>query len=154
MNTITNQALPELIKFCQIVHLTGAGKKVTGIQSDRYQQHEFLGGEMNDILMAADLVISRAGLAAVTEFCILGKPAILVPLPNSHQENNASYFAEKGAAIVIQQQNLSPNILADKIKKLTEDKQALSILGENIKKMMKPGANKLITDEIIKFSEK
>jgi UDP-N-acetylglucosamine--N-acetylmuramyl-(pentapeptide) pyrophosphoryl-undecaprenol N-acetylglucosamine transferase len=153
LNTIVNQALPDLVKFCQIFHLTGAGKKVTGIQSDRYQQHEFLNDEMNDVLMAADLIISRAGLAAVTEFCTLSKPVILVPLPNSHQENNASYFAEKGAAMVIQQQNLSPSILADKIKKLIGDKHALSMLTENIKKMMKPGANRLITDKIFKLAE-
>jgi len=154
LNTITNQALPDLIKYCQVIHLTGEGKKVKGIESDRYQQYEFLGDEMKNVLAAADLIISRAGLAAVTEYSILGKPVVLIPLPHSHQENNAEYFAEKGAAVVIKQQNLSPDILNDKIEKLLEDRHALTILSNNMKKMMKPKASELIVDEIIKLIEK
>ena len=148
VNTIVNQALPELIKFCQIIHLTGVGKKVTGIASEQYQQFEFLEEEMKDVLVAADLVVSRAGLSVLTEFSILGKPVILIPLPKSHQEENAEYFSEKGAAKVIHQKNLSPRILVSKVKELLNDKAALNILSSKIGKMTKPQATAMIVEQI------
>jgi UDP-N-acetylglucosamine--N-acetylmuramyl-(pentapeptide) pyrophosphoryl-undecaprenol N-acetylglucosamine transferase len=148
INSIINQALPGLIEICQVIHITGYGKKVTGIASNRYQQYEFLTDDMPHLLAAADLIVSRAGLSALTEFSILGKPVILIPLPDSHQEENAQYFSEKNAAIVMEEKNISPSIIADKIKELLADKNSLMMLSATIKKMIKPNATDTLIGEI------
>jgi len=153
LNTIVNQSLSELINICQIIHLTGAGKHVTGIESPRYHQYEFLTEDMKDVLTAADLVVSRAGLSALTEFSLLGKPIILVPMYKSHQEDNADYFALKGAAHVIKQQNLSPGILVNKVNELLTDNNARSELSKKISTMIKPNATENIIQEITKLLE-
>jgi UDP-N-acetylglucosamine--N-acetylmuramyl-(pentapeptide) pyrophosphoryl-undecaprenol N-acetylglucosamine transferase len=60
--------------------------------------------EMQDAYAAADLVISRAGALSISELNICGKPAILIPLPtatNHHQDINANFMEENGAAIII-----------------------------------------------------
>lgn len=148
LNTIVNQALPELVKVCQIIHLTGPGKRVTGLPNDRYHQYEFLGEEMKDALAAADLIISRAGLSSLTEYALLAKPVILVPLPNSHQEENAGYFSEKGAAMLIRQDDLTPGRLVSRITSLLNDRAALALLSDTIKKMIKPNAAEVIAQYI------
>lgn len=149
LNLIVNQALPEITKFSQVIHLTGKGKRINSTVSGNYQQHEFLNEEMGDALAVADIVISRAGLSAITEFSILSKPAILIPLPKSHQELNAEYYGDKKAAVIIKQKDLSPKILVSKLRDMLNDKQALSLLSSNISGIMKPDAAKKIADEII-----
>lgn len=151
INFLINQALSELIKFCQIIHITGQGKHVTGIDSSNYQQYEFITQELKDLLAAADLIVSRAGLSALTEYSILGKPVILIPLPNSHQEANAQYYAEKNAAILLEERNISPTILAAKIREILSDKKGLSLLSEQISRMAKPDSTGLIIDQINKL---
>ena len=153
LNTIINQALSELIKNCQIIHLTGPGKHVTGIESSRYHQYEFLTEDMKDVLTAADIVVSRAGLSALTEYSLLQKPTIIVPMYKSHQEDNANYFAEKGAAYVIKQQNLSPGILINKVNELLMNDHAREQLSKKIGTIIKPNATENIIQEIIKLLE-
>lgn len=153
LNTITNQSLPELVKFCQVVHLTGSGKHVTGIEHENYQQYEFINKEMPDLLAAADIVVSRAGLSSLTELSVLGKPSIIIPMPDSHQEKNANYYSEKEAALVIYQQNLSPKIFIEKISNLLKDPNKLNFLSDNIKKMILPNAVNVISTEILKINE-
>lgn len=164
LNKIIYEALPQLLPFCQIVHSTGKGKyldvklwfpkadeKLQSLLSQNYRQYEFIKEEMKDALAVADLVISRAGLAALSEFSLTGKSVILVPLPESHQEENADYFEEKNATIVIHQANLSPSILVNKIKYLLDNQGLLTKLGENIQKMIRPDAAKNIVAEIFRL---
>jgi len=151
LNTVVNQSLPELIKICQIIHLTGAGKHVTGVESSRYHQYEFITEDMKDVLAASDLIVSRAGLSALTELSLLHKPIILVPMYKSHQEDNAEYFEEKGAAFVIKQQNFSPGILVNKVKELLADDDAREQLSKKIGTMIKPNATENIIQEITKL---
>jgi len=162
LNKIVYEALPQLLSICQIIHSTGKSKgldvkiwfpkadeKLQKLLSENYHQFEYIQEEMKDALAVADLVITRAGLAALTEFSILGKPLIIVPLPESHQEENADYFEEKSAAIVIHQTNLSPSILVNKIKYLLENRGLLNKLSESINKMIKPEAAKNIVEQIL-----
>jgi len=161
LNKIVYEALPQLLSFCQIIHSTGRGKgldiktwfpkadeKLQNLLSENYHQFEFIKEEMKDALAVADLVITRAGLAALTELSILGKPLIIIPLPESHQEENADYFEEKNAAAVIHQANLSPSILVNKIKYLSDNQDLSTKLSENIKKMIKQEAAENIVQEI------
>ncbi len=154
LNTLVNQALPELLDICQVIHITGRGKRVSGTDRSNYHQYEFLTSEYIHALRCSNIVVSRAGLSALTEFVSLKKPVVLVPLRNSHQEINAQYFAEKNAAVVIEQDNLSPKILVAKIKELLADENSLAILSDNIAGMMKVNAQSIIVDQIIRLTSK
>ncbi len=102
---------------------------------------------MAEAYAAADTVVSRAGMGVLTELSYLGKPAILIPMPDSHQEDNAKIFKDKDAAIVLNQKELTPEALTKNIKKLLDDEALRGKLSDNIKKVIKRGANK----EVIKI---
>ncbi len=148
INQLVVQALPKLVKFCQIIHLTGGKLKKEGLTKfSRYHSYDFLTDRMKDALAAADLVISRAGLSTLTELSFLGKPTILIPIPNSHQEKNAQYFQERGAAVVLPEKNLTPDKFVEEIRKILFDQSKLNELSERIKTMIKSGAE----DRMIKI---
>lgn len=152
LNGIVQQAVPALVERCQIVHCTGLGKSVAGIAHHRYQQHEFIGEYMADVLAAATLVISRAGLSSLSELCVLKKPSIVIPMPDSHQEVNAEYFRERSAALVIKQADLSPTKLVDTILSILGDQELREQLQRHIGAIMHANATTLITQEIINLT--
>ena len=132
--------MPDLLPVCQIVHLTGYGKKTAAdIKNDNYQSFEFLDqNEVLRLMAAADLVVSRCGLGVLTELSALGKAAILIPMPHSHQEDNAGFFKDRAAAVVLDQDNLSADSLSSEIKKIISDAKLRGGLSQNIIKVMKP----------------
>ena len=93
--------------------------------------------DMGAAYKAADLVISRAGASSISEFCLIGKPVILVPSPNvaeDHQTKNAMALVNKDAAIYVKDCE-APGILIDKAINTVTDIQKLNSLSENIKKL-------------------
>ena len=151
LNQLVWQSLPELAKFCQIIHLTGKNKLPDfKNQFIGYKVYEFLEPDKLALAyFASDLVISRCGLGVLTELSSLAKPAILIPLPHSHQEENADIFRQKEAAIVLKQNQLTVQIFIDNIEKLINDQTLRKKLSQNIGQFFKPEANKKIC-EIIK----
>lgn len=99
---------------------------------------------MAEAYTAADIVVSRAGMGVLTELSSLGKVAILIPMPDSHQEDNAEIFSKKRAAIVLNQKELTVDKLAGNIKKLLEDEKLKNKLSNNIKKVIKEGNKDII----------
>lgn len=142
INSLLVKASPQLLKTCQIVHLTGRGKKIeTGIQDKSYQSFEFLDqDEVLSLMAAADLVISRCGFGVLTELSSLGKAAILIPMPKSHQEDNATYFKSREAGVVLNQLELSPEKLISEVERVMADSKLRAGLSRNIGKIMKPAA--------------
>ncbi|MEK7580613.1 MAG: undecaprenyldiphospho-muramoylpentapeptide beta-N-acetylglucosaminyltransferase [Patescibacteria group bacterium] len=153
MNHLIIEALPELTTFAQVIHLSGESKSL-GAKSNHYKQYSFLQEELKDAYAAADLVITRAGMGVLTELSILGKPSIIIPIPDSHQEANADYFAERGAAVVLPQNNLTPQILIEKIKDLIAHKEKLSLYQEKIKTIMPTDATQKLADIIYDYRNK
>lgn len=145
-------ATEELVKFCNVLHITGRGKKGLNTKSPDYKDAEFLPGGMNEALDKAEVVITRAGLGIISELSVLGKPAILIPLAGP-QEENAHFLEEKNAAIVYHEKNLTPEKFSDKIKELLNNKSKQKSLSENIKKINKPDAAQTIATEIIKLGK-
>ena len=139
INEIIIKIVPELVKFCQIIHLTGQKQgqmsNVKCQMSERCHQYEFLKQDMSDAYAAADLVISRAGMGVLTELSVLGKPTILIPIPDSHQESNAKYFVDQKAVILMNQKDLTPEILLNKIGSLVSSADQRAILSLNISKL-------------------
>ncbi len=142
INELIFSSVSELTKFCQIIHLTGKGKlPVQEISLANYQVFEFLNNEeVLDLMRAADLVISRAGMSALSELSLLNKAALLIPIPKSHQEENAAVFAQARAAIVLKQDELTAAKLITEIRNLLADGQERVRLSNSIGKVIKRGA--------------
>ncbi|GHT00902.1 UDP-N-acetylglucosamine--N-acetylmuramyl-(pentapeptide) pyrophosphoryl-undecaprenol N-acetylglucosamine transferase [Bacteroidia bacterium] len=98
----------------------------------------------------ADLIVSRAGAGSISEFCILGKPVILVPSPNvaeDHQTKNAQALMKKGAAVLITDDRAIKDLLPQTLELIHSDER-LKKLSTNISKLAHPDAAKKIVDEI------
>lgn len=151
LNELVYDSLSELTKHFVVVHITG--NKVTGeteISNQNYQAHTFLQVEaLAGIMKQASIVVSRAGLGTLTELSFLSKPTVIIPMPNSHQEDNANFFQEKNAAIVLAQGSCTPHKFIDTVINLSQDAYGLSELGQFIHLIIKPGS----TDAIINLMQ-
>lgn len=102
---------------------------------------------MSTCMATADLVICRAGAITLSEIQAMGKPAILIPSPNvaeNHQYHNAMALVNKGAAEIIEESQLTGELLMQKADKLLIDPQNLAKISENSKKMAIIDANERI----------
>lgn len=112
--------------------------------------------DMGAAYKAADLVISRAGASSISEFCLIGKPVILVPSPNvaeDHQTKNAMALVNKDAAIYVKDCE-APIVLIDKAIETANNEQKLNSLSENIKKLGLKNSADVIADEVVKLARK
>ena len=112
--------------------------------------------DMGAAYQAADLVISRAGASSISEFCLIGKPVILVPSPNvaeDHQTKNAMALVNKDAAIYVKDAD-APAVLIKKAVGIVEDAKKLASMSENIKKLGLKNSADVIADEVIKLATK
>ena len=110
--------------------------------------------DMGAAYRAADLVISRAGASSISEFCLIGKPVILVPSPNvaeDHQTKNALALVNKDAALYVKDIE-APDTLLDTALKTVNDEAKLASLNENIKKLGLKNSADVIADEVIKLA--
>ena len=103
----------------------------------------------------ADLIISRAGAGSISEFCLLGKPVILVPSPNvaeDHQTKNALALVNNDAAIYVKDAEAVDKLVKTAIETVKNDER-LKELSENISKMAFHNSADVIADEVIKLAE-
>lgn len=123
-------------------------------QLDKYPQHpvklvEFI-SHMDLAYAVADLIISRAGAGSISEFCLVGKPVILVPSPNvaeDHQTKNATALTEKNAAILVPDADASQCLIPLALDTV-HNTERLQELSTNIRKLALPDAANKIVDEI------
>ena len=111
--------------------------------------------DMNAAYSAADLVVSRAGAGSISEFCLLGKPVILVPSPNvaeDHQTKNAMALVEKDAAVYIKDSEAEKQLICSAIELVNNDDK-LNKLSENIKKLAFKDSAKVIANEVCKLAD-
>ena len=111
---------------------------------------------MNAAYTAADLVVSRAGAGSISEFCLLGKPVVLVPSPNvaeDHQTKNAMALVDKGAAVYIKDSEAEEKLITTAIE-LVNDEKKLKALSENIKKLAFSNSANIIAEEVCKLADK
>ena len=104
----------------------------------------------------AGLVISRAGAGTISELCLVGKPAILVPSPNvaeDHQTKNALALVEKRAALMIQDAEIDEKLFPEAFR-LINDLEECNQLSEKIKTLAKLNATNNIVDEVEKLMQK
>ncbi|HEU4677386.1 MAG TPA: glycosyltransferase, partial [Candidatus Paceibacterota bacterium] len=138
VNQLILDSLDELLPDYTIVHQTGkANFEVTRLSAETlitneslkayYRPTPFLdAATLNDVYGTADIIVSRAGSTSIYEIALHGKPAILIPIPEeiSHdQRSNAYAYARAGAAVVLEEANVSDALLRAEIDRIMQDKQ-------------------------------
>ncbi len=138
---INNLVTPALIEFCNVIHVTGPNKTAAIPKTTkRYHQFELLKENFSEALHKADLVVSRAGFGSITEFAALGKASIIIPIPRSHQEDNAQWLEDHQAAMMLLQDTLTPETFAQEIQRLLLNTTKLDQLRTNIGKLLPSNA--------------
>ena len=136
VNTAVRNILPQLLPEFQVVHLCGKGKKdesLTGLTG--YVQYEYIEEELADLFAMADIVISRAGANAICELQALKKPNLLIPLSanasRGDQILNARSFEKQGFSMVLEEEEITDQVLLDAVKKLFENRDTYRRAMEN-----------------------
>lgn len=138
LNGLVAASAKELDTITQIIHLTGKGKAspVAGRMPGYHSFEFFTGEQMAQAYAAADLVVARAGLATITELSFLGKPAIIIPMPDTHQVDNARLLETHDAARVLDEPVLERNFFIKEVRELLEHADRRQELGRNIAALM------------------
>src|SRR3989338_6767703 len=138
LNQCIEKAAHELLTFTQIIHVTGKGKAVH-IQHEYYRAKNFLNlSVMADALQIADVIISLAGLGAITECATVKKAPILVPLPYSHQEINAAILANNMAALHLSQEKMTTIQLVTTVQKMLTNTTETQRMGTKLFELLQP----------------
>ena len=148
----------DLIKESGLQFIWQTGKYYSAEIAERLKGQELPNLKVTDFITdmgsayrAADLVISRAGASSISEFCLIGKPVILVPSPNvaeDHQTKNALALSTRGAAIYIKDAE-APEILLQTAIDTVNEADKLKSLSENVLKLALPDSANIIAKEVI-----
>ena len=127
VNKAVRDALPELLKDFQVVHICGKDKIDNMLLTTRgYKQFEYVKAELKDIFAMADVVISRAGANAICELLALQKPNLLIPLmagSRGDQILNAKSFESQGYSKVLMEDDITTQLLVDTVHELYFNKK-------------------------------
>ncbi len=163
VNELILDSLDELLPDFNIIHQTGkqhfsiialsARELITDDTIlDRYHPIAFIDAKtLNDALFAATLVISRAGSTSIHEIAVHGKPAILIPISEevSHdQQSNAYAYARTGAAVVIEESNLTDGLLRAEIDRIMQNREAYDDMVASAKSFAKKDAKTRICETV------
>ena len=152
----------DLIKNGDVQFIWQTGKFYSAEIAERLKGHKMPQLKVLDFISdmaaaykAADLVISRAGASSVSEFCLLGKPVILVPSPNvaeDHQTKNALALVHRDAALYVKDVEAKEKLLPLAIATVHDDAK-LESLSKNVLKLALPDSARIIAQEVIKLAE-
>jgi UDP-N-acetylglucosamine--N-acetylmuramyl-(pentapeptide) pyrophosphoryl-undecaprenol N-acetylglucosamine transferase len=145
-------------RSCRVIHQTGEVdyQRTLTLYKEKGLEAEvtpFI-QDMAGVYREADLVVSRAGAGAVFEMAAMGKPSLLIPYPfaaNRHQETNARFLVEAGAAEMILQENLTAEVLAERLETFMENRAALEKMGQAAKRVSKSDATQRIADLLLEL---
>ena len=119
---------------------------------ENLQIHKFI-SQMDFAYSVANLVISRAGAGTISELCLVGKPAILIPSPNvseDHQTKNALALVDKNAALIVRDSEIDEKLFSTAFE-VVNDLEKCNNLSRKIMTLAKPEATKTIVDEVEKL---
>jgi len=169
LNQTVCHALPELLKQCQVLHISGsnlfnetrdlAEQTLTGVETrQRYRLEPYMDEEMPLALQAADLVLCRSGASVLSELAVLGKPSVLVPLPpaigSSPQEANAAMFQREHAAEVILNDLLKPEAMIERVTYILSQPACLQTMSDAATTLAKPDATQEIVETIVTLAKR
>lgn len=119
--------LPKVLEKYKVIHITGESdfKRFEAIKNKNYQTYPFVSPlQIDNLYRECDIVVSRSGANTVSELMIIKRPAILIPIPWSHlneQEENAKLAEVFGIAGILKQEDLSGESLLTKIEQIVKD---------------------------------
>lgn len=162
INLALSKVLDRLLDVCQIIHICGQldaqwveerRAELPAHLKARYKVYAYLHKEMAQALVAADLVVTRAGAATLGELPALGLPGILVPYPYAgrHQELNADYLVSHGAAVKIDNADLEEKLLPTVVG-LLDNEELLAQMEERARRLARPEAAQRIAQELWRLS--
>ncbi len=166
INDAVTEALPKLLEHYQVVHQTGKKhieetRKIAEAvlfqnpHKDRYHAYDYMDSlTLRSAAGAANLVISRAG-STIFEIASWGIPAIIIPIRESishDQTKNAFAYARSGAATVIEEENLTGNILTAEVDRILQSPDITRTMRQSALEFVKPNAARLIAEEIVKIA--
>jgi UDP-N-acetylglucosamine--N-acetylmuramyl-(pentapeptide) pyrophosphoryl-undecaprenol N-acetylglucosamine transferase len=163
VNEVVLAALPQLLEHYQIIHQTGdtnlkeiEQRAKVALQGSahptRYKPFAYLNDQaLRMIAGSASLVISRAG-STIFEIALWGIPSIIIPIPEaiSHdQTKNAYAYARSGAATVIEQNNLTPNLLVSEVTRILSNKELSQKMSESARAFARTDSATLVADALL-----
>ena len=165
LNDAILEILKELTDEFEVVHQTGTAsfktaKEEGGVvvefgHKERYHPIAFLDESgIRNFYAVSTIIVSRAGASSIFEIAAWGKPSILIPLAiaaQDHQRKNAYEYATTGAAVVIEESNLTPHILLAEIKKLAADTEKRNNMSQAAQRFARIDGAELIAREILKL---
>lgn len=164
LNRAVAEALPTLVERAYVIHLTGepayaeALKRRAALpeeQRERYRPYAFLRAEMSDALLAADLLVGRAGSSTLAEAATLGLPMVVVPYPHAsaHQIANARALAEAGAARIVPDAEFHAPALINAAR-LFDDRPELDAMRAAAREFGRPGAASALAELVLALGER
>ena len=156
VNNAVREALPELLKDFQIIHLCGKGKMDESLKDvEGYCQFEYIKNELRNLFALADIVISRAGANAICELLALHKPNLLIPLSanasRGDQILNARSFERQGFSLVLEEEQLTKETLLNAVKTLYENRTTFINSMKNSGQQDSIGTIIKLIEEVSKF---
>ena len=149
INRSVSAIADSLTKQWQVLHITGR-ERGSGVRAqEHYVVEPLINDGMAHAFAAADVVLCRAGLGTLTELAVVGKPAIVVPIPDSHQELNAFYLYEHQAALILDQTETTPQILLASIRTVMESEDIRLRFTANLKLSFPKDGTKAIADGVL-----
>jgi UDP-N-acetylglucosamine--N-acetylmuramyl-(pentapeptide) pyrophosphoryl-undecaprenol N-acetylglucosamine transferase len=155
VNELASAALISLAREARLSIIHQTGDKDLEATVARYQAAGIAAEcrafikDMATAYQTADLIIGRAGATTVAELAIAGKPAVLIPYPfaaDNHQELNAREMADKHAALMFRQADLTAAKLADALRPLLAEPTRRAEMAAAMKSLAKPGAAAAVID--------
>ncbi|HXH24806.1 MAG TPA: undecaprenyldiphospho-muramoylpentapeptide beta-N-acetylglucosaminyltransferase [Vicinamibacterales bacterium] len=163
INMAMVEAAPRLAAVPQLAITHQTGERDLEMVRDAYRRaglearvEPFLFA-MDREMSGADLVVCRAGATTLAELTAAGRPAILVPLPTAtddHQRRNAQALVAQGAAVMIEQRELTGERLAGAIVALASDVERRRRIGEAARRLARPDAAKVIVDKVLELARR
>lgn len=163
---ITNaldSALERLLADWRILHLAGAAGMPAALEMrarlpeavrDRYEPMAFITERMADALVASDLVLGRAGSSTCAEVAAVGVASILVPYPHAggHQQANAAWLADQGAAVMVRNEELDGERLLAEATALRDD-ETRRRMGQAALRLARPDAARRLAEELLAMAK-
>ncbi len=163
------EVLEDLLKNFEVIHQCGEMNYKTIKQEfeaiiknrelrSSYHLYPYLKeNQLREAYALTDIIISRAGSGSIFEIAAVGKPSILVPLPESaqnHQIKNAYAYEERGACYVMEENNFTSHFFLERLKYLFENPQKLETMSQRAKDFSKPRAASVIANYLVEFLTK
>ena len=163
LNEAVADALPSLIERFAVLHLTGdtgyadalrRREALPEARRERYRPYPFLRDDMAQALVAADLLVGRAGSSTLAEAAAVGLPMVVVPYPHAaaHQEANARDFVDAGAAEVIPDEHFDGDALLSCCA-ILGDPERLARMAAASRGMGRPGAAEATAELLLSLAE-